>query len=163
MVNRSKNIGTRLWSRTERLDSGCLVWTGYRGPLGYGEMGDGRKSVRVHRVAYELTYGPIPEGMFVCHRCDNPPCVEPTHLFLGTPKDNVDDMVAKGREARGAMLPHTRLTEAQVAEIRQRYVPRFGPPKRGGRRSNAAELAEEYGVGVTYIRNIAKGWERVNG
>ena len=78
---------------------GCRVWTGARDEQGRGHFGFGSRTtvVKAHRMAYELAVGPIPPGMKVCHSCDNPPCCEPTHLFLGTQADNVADMVRKGR------------------------------------------------------------------
>ncbi len=110
-----------------------------------------------HRAAWEVTHWPIPDGLFVLHRCDNPPCCDPEHLFLGTDADNTADKVAKGRQARGLALPHTKLSDAQVAEIRRRYDPRYGPPKRGGRRSNARELGEEYGISSSYVMQVVHG------
>lgn len=81
-------------------ERGCAEWTGARSRGGHGQIGiDGRR-VGTHRVAWTLAYGPIPDGMFVCHRCDNPPCVNPAHLFLGTALDNMRDMVTKGRHAQ---------------------------------------------------------------
>jgi hypothetical protein len=80
----------------------CWVWMGGRDTNGYGTVGGHRTWDRVHRVAYRLYVGPIPDGMFVCHRCDNPPCWRPEHLFLGTVGDNNRDMHAKGR---GRALP----------------------------------------------------------
>lgn len=80
---------------------GCLHWTGGASPAGYGMCGN----VGAHRVSYTIFIGPIPEGMQVCHHCDNPVCVEPTHLFLGTALDNARDKVAKGRQASGPRNP----------------------------------------------------------
>lgn len=105
---------------------GCWEWTGARVPQGYGliKRKDGAQ-LRAHRVVYELVYGEIPAGMFVCHRCDNPRCVRPSHLFLGSHADNMADMVAKGRAARqrGNCNGSARLRPANVAAIRQEEGP----------------------------------------
>jgi hypothetical protein len=102
-------------------ENGCWNWGGAKCPQGYGfiKRKDGAQ-LRTHRVAYELAFGPIPKGMFVCHRCDNPSCVRPNHLFLGTQADNMADMVAKGRAARNAGEHNgsARLTTEQVERIR---------------------------------------------
>ena len=74
-----------------------MVWTGTRFASGYGRITQNGKRARAHRVAFELFVGPIPSGMHVLHRCDNPPCVNPSHLFIGTHLDNMRDMEAKGR------------------------------------------------------------------
>ena len=156
-------LAERLAAKLIPVESGCIEWQGFRGPRGYGQIGLGSRSEGIdaaHRVAYRLAHGEIPADRFVCHSCDNPPCCNPDHLFLGSPADNVRDMVSKGRGARGFKLPQTRLSEEQVREIRSRYDRSFGPPKLGGRRSNADELASEFGVGRMYIMHIASGLER---
>jgi hypothetical protein len=102
-------------------DTGCWVWTAARHPQGYGliKRKDGAQ-LRAHRLAYELAYGPIPQGLQVCHRCDNPRCVRPSHMFLGTAEDNAADMVAKGRSARlaGERNGAARLSRRDVETIR---------------------------------------------
>ena len=79
---------------------GCWIWTGFKNPKGYGNIQKGRRGGRplmAHRVAWEIYFGEIPEGMQVLHKCDNPSCVRPGHLFIGTAQDNTDDMINKGR------------------------------------------------------------------
>lgn len=90
----------RFWENTQRVGA-CLVWTGCRTAGGYGRVRVANRTDWAHRTAYRLAVGAIPPGMFVCHRCDNPPCVEPTHLFLGTALDNNRDRIAKGRPGGG--------------------------------------------------------------
>lgn len=79
----------------------CFGWTGTVSPAGYGRIYSREEAFYVHRLAYEWAYGPIPEGLYVCHKCDNPICSNPEHLFLGTAADNMADMKAKGRAHRG--------------------------------------------------------------
>ena len=96
-------LTAKFWCRVKvEAEPACWPWLGYRNRNGYGHMRVGN-NVRLyaHRVSWELHYGKIPDGMLVCHRCDNPPCVNPLHLFLGSHADNHADRNAKGRQARG--------------------------------------------------------------
>lgn len=123
--------------------SGCWEWPGRRDrKLGYAQVG----SKKGHRLAYELFNGPIPPGLHVCHKCDNPPCMNPEHLFAGTAKDNMQDKVKKGRGRRRGFS--TKLTEDDVRQIR---VMRFG----GG--FTLKQIGERFGVSHEAVRLICGG------
>lgn len=129
----------------------CWEWQASRTPGGYGRIGCGDRVggwAAAHRVSWELHHGPIPSGLLVLHRCDNPPCVNPAHLFLGTHADNGADRDAKGRrnDARGERHASARLTVEQVREIRAQLG---DVPKK--------ELARRYGVRYQSIQAIASG------
>ncbi len=114
-------------------NTGCILWKGARDRDGYGQL-DNKKAPR---VSYELLVGPIPDGMLICHTCDNPPCINPAHLFPGTQKRNSADMVAKGRQINGERHHSARLTEAIVRDIRNRFA--IGKP-------SPTDVAKEFGV-----------------
>ena len=97
-------LSDRLWSRVDTggEDVECWEWTGARSPAGYGRIKGDNGTLQAHRVAYELTHGPIPDGLFVMHSCDNPPCCNPAHLSVGTNADNVHDSMRKGRARSGS-------------------------------------------------------------
>jgi len=100
-------------------ENGCIEWIGTKGFFGYGRMYFNGKEDKAHRVSYVLNNGEIPKGLFVCHKCDNPSCVNPEHLFLGTALDNNRDRILKGRSVHlsGEDVPTSKLTENQVKDI----------------------------------------------
>ena len=129
----------KFWLLVDKQPEGCWPWVGFTDTLGYGQF---ERNIKAHRQAYQYAIGDIPTGMVVCHRCDNPPCCNPDHLFAGTLKDNSQDMVAKGR----AFL--RKLTPQQVKHIRD-LAPDLA---RGGQRA----LAREFGVHPQTINKIIK-------
>lgn len=148
---KGEDIALKFWSKVDRTGD-CWTWSGYRDKDGYGVFTFGQKfRKRAHVFAMILTVGEIPSGMFVCHRCDNPPCCNPAHLFIGTPKDNVADMYAKGRAVVGNRI----LTPEQVVEIRSKHKPFIYTQKM---------LAAEYGVSLSAIEKIIarKQWRGVD-
>jgi hypothetical protein len=116
MARRNGTLEQRLWRSVDKTsDDGCWAWIGMTCRIGYGTIRSGNKMKKCHRVSYELACGPIPDGLKVLHKCDNRICVNPAHLFLGTQRDNIADMVAKGRHIRGHRASALHKGEANAA------------------------------------------------
>lgn len=132
----------RFWAKVDRSagPDGCWPWTGARGRRGYGQLKWNGKDARAPRVVYALTFGPIPDGMLVCHTCDNPPCVNPAHLFLGTNADNLADARAKDRLGQ-------RLTLQVVAAIRRDHAAGAG----------VRALGRTYGIHYSTVSRVVRG------
>lgn len=142
----------RFWRHVAKgAAGGCWEWSGYRDRHGYGRFAPGpgkRRSGRLaHRISWVLNNGDLPAGMMVCHHCDNPACVRPEHLFLGSHAENVADCVRKGRVAHGADHGHAKLTAPAVVRIRE--LASLG--------SSLASLGREFGVSPNTITHIVRG------
>lgn len=159
--NRRPPVEQRFWSLVEIGEPDqCWNWTGARQERGYGKYLFEGKVSKSSRVAWILTYGPVPDGLHVLHNCpegDNPRCCNPRHLWLGTHQHNMDDMVAKGRDNRG--IPgeanhNAKLTNEQVRQARQRYANRSGTIK---------GMARELGVSKRTMQLIIqnRSWQHL--
>jgi hypothetical protein len=148
-------IGERLARRLKVTETGCWEWQGGVTRWGYGRIGKGGRDAgweSAHRVAWKLTHGDTGD-LYVLHSCDNPPCCNPDHLFLGTPKDNTQDMVQKGRHrtAKGDAHSSSTLTDAQVGEMRALYPTTV---------HTFRELGALYGVSKEQARRVVRGLRR---
>lgn len=148
---RFRRIG---WTVTE---SGCWEWNGFRSK-GYGLINSGIRTARGHhiplvasRASWIIFRGEIPEDMVICHKCDNPPCVNPDHLFLGTKHDNNRDMAEKKRTLNGERRPQSKLTDVEIDQIRQEY---------STGQFSQRELGEKYGVSQSAVSLIVSRLRR---
>ena len=133
------------------MEGGCWKWLGDLTRGGYGRLRYADKMVRAHRFFYEVHRGPIPDGLYVCHKCDNPSCVNPDHLFVGSAADNKADCCAKNRHAYGARQGQSKLTEDDVREILAAG-------------ESYPEIAKRFGVSSSLVCAIKKGraWRYLN-
>lgn len=161
----------RFWAKVDQA-SECWVWIGPKTGNGYGairEDAPSRRQVAAHRASWEIHFGVIGAGLEVCHRCDNPVCVRPDHLFLGTTRDNAADRSAKGRSGagdrsgrrlhpdrypNGSAVPGAKLTDEAVREIRRRY---------DAGAAGLTVLGRQFGVTKQTIQRIVRrqGWTHV--
>lgn len=157
-----KTAEERFWEKVDiRSEDECWLWKGGRsgkcrpGGVRYGVFKIDGKVCQSHRAIWMIINGSIPEGMYICHHCDNPLCVNPKHLFLGTPYDNNHDMIDKGRYVclSGEDAPGTKLTKEEVEEIKRMYIPR---------KVTQSYLAKLFGVTQANIYAIVNGisWAR---
>ncbi len=145
-----KSLAERFWTKVDKTnEDGCWVWTGSKDRYGYGRIGMKKNGKwtgynRATRVIWELTYGPIPNGLLLCHHCDNPPCVRIDHLYLGTKSTNARDAIASGlwNARTGNRHPKAKLSVAKAVEIRN--LSQAGSSQR--------ELAKKFGVSRRTIR-----------
>ena len=145
-------ISERLDARSERVGE-CVEFTGYRNSNGYGELTYRGEFTLAHRASFERHHGPIPDGLIVCHTCDNPPCINPDHLYAGTHADNGRDKAGRDRSTRGMKNAAAKLADAEVLEIRRLR----------GRGWNYARLAAHFNVGKTTIGRVVRreNWKHV--
>lgn len=150
----SRPIEERFWEKVAK-GEGCWEWQGRRTKPGYGRFwpqGLKGPAVQAHRIAWELVNGPIPAGLYVCHSCDNPPCVRPDHLWLGTNRENQLDAVAKGRGNAGERNNKARISTADAEAIRAST-------------EATGALAIRYGISPGHVWRIRRGerWAHVHG
>ena len=150
----TEHLKAKFWPKVKQgAPDECWPWTGSLNSKGYGHFRISKRIAVAHRVSYTIHFGPIPQGLFICHRCDNPVCVNPNHLFAGTNRENVDDMLSKGRQCRGEDHQLAKLSDEKIGEIRMRWATRLTQQK----------LADEYGISVGAL-NIAlyhKTWKHL--
>ena len=142
----------RFWPKVDKSSSldGCWLWTGAKSPLGYGKFYLPDGTTQAHRFSWTLVNGPVPHGMYICHHCDNPPCVNPNHLFIGDHYDNMADMSIKGRSQHGEKQWNSKLSASDVIEIFKST-------------DLQRTVAERYGITQGTVSSIKSGakWKRV--
>ena len=152
------NLSVRLWQKIAIAGTDdCWLWTAYRDRRGYGKIGNNGSSYLAHRIVFRLVNGDFPEHLKVCHRCDNPSCCNPNHLFLATQYDNVQDRHLKGHDAhfglKGTAHPLAKLSEEQVREIRKFH--KLGVSE--------SKLAIQFSISQSHVSRIIqqKEWQHI--
>ena len=160
-IELTPSVINRFWKYVFPMsDDLCWIWTGYSHLYGYGLLRIGslthqtRRMETAHRISYAIHHGDIPVGMFVCHRCDHPECVNPNHLFLGNNDDNMRDCYTKNRTAHGEKQGRHKLTANDVLRIREYSK---------NKTKTGVELAKTFGISRATVSNIINGkiWVRV--
>lgn len=150
-INPTDKDMERFWPKVRKA-RGCWLWTANTFGYGYGGFSVAGRRHPAHRVLWTHLHGPIYQGLYVLHSCDNPPCVNPAHLWLGTHTDNMHDMIGKGRfkVSRGA----ARLTQEEAAAIRDAYAVALAGGRKYAPRGLCGALAERYGVTAGHISRL---------
>lgn len=148
-LRQSGSLHDRFFSRFVKIDSGCWQWRAHTDKDGYGVLPGDRQNTRAHRLSYEIHNGQIPDGLIVCHHCDNPGCVNPDHLFVGTQKDNAQDALKKRRHYVGEKNGRSKLTKENVKEILHSSL-------------NGQQLADKFDVTRQTINKVRRGetWQK---
>jgi hypothetical protein len=142
-------VEARFWSKVKKADGdSCWEWTGARQKNGYGSFRLGDSNTSAHRASYIINVGPVSADIFVCHKCDNPPCVRPDHLFLGTAEENNHDREQKGRSPDTHKAVPKKLTRQQVEEIKS---------MRSSTGWSYVKIGQRFGVSKTNVGLILQG------
>jgi hypothetical protein len=152
MAIQGLSTAVRFWKFVIPQEEGCWEWQGALFKTGYGAFNLKGQAVKAHRVAYTLAHGPFPDELYVCHHCDNPKCVRPDHLFLGTDLDNVRDAITKGRWIKKMIHLHNcnKKLKGQEEYVRKLY----------GEGASRNKLAKQFNVSWHIINRIIKESEK---
>lgn len=157
MARPKENAEDRFWRRVYKTNR-CWLWTGGKFRGGYGQFMLGDKNIKAHRYSFQLHVGGIPDGLFVCHNCDNPSCVNPDHLFLGTPKDNVADMIKKNRrvDTSGELNGQSKISMKIADEIRHKYSLNDSKFPGSRKKYSQQKIGKEYGLSQAAVGKIIR-------
>jgi hypothetical protein len=152
-----ESLEHRFWNKVDKTST-CWFWEGKKDKRGYGKLalepGVTHREISAHRLSYQIHYGMFESSLFVCRQCDNPACVNPEHLFLGTNQDNVNDKVSKNRQLKGSQIHNSKLVEDDIIRIRHLWFVEKCPQ---------SKIAEMFGIGAKAVSKIVtnKRWTYV--